>query len=86
MFTPRGVVTILSDEEFDVLKDNNAFKRHVEAGHITFDKKSVAVEKKVKDMAEKDGSAPLTPADFVEGQNSSKDAKIYQSKGAPKIV
>lgn len=86
MYTPRGAVTILNDEEWAILKDNNAFKRHVAAGHITYDKKNIEIEKKVKDMANKDGSSPLTPADFVEGQNSSKDAKIYSSKGAPTIV
>ena len=34
-------------------------------------------------MAQKDGSAPLTPADFATGENSSSDTKVYKKKGAP---
>ena len=82
MFTPRGVVTRVSDEDMEYLKANVNFKRHVAAGFITFEKKEVDVEKRAESMNDKDGSAPLTPKDFQEGENSTKDTKVYKKKDA----
>lgn len=82
MYTPRGVVTQVSDEEMELLEQNVNFQRHKKAGFITVDKKEVAPEKKVADMTQKDGSAPLTPKDFEEGENSTSDTKIYKKKGS----
>ncbi len=79
-FTPKGVVTILTDEEMDVLLQNKSFLRHMDAGHISYEKKNVAPEKKAASMAEKDGSAPLTPKDFEESENSTAGNKIYKEK------
>lgn len=81
--TPRGVVTVVSDEDLDFLMQNKSFQRHIKAGFITVDKKEVAPEKKAKDMEDKDGSAPITPKDFVESDSSTSDTKIYKKKGAP---
>lgn len=80
LITPRGVVTQVSDEEFELLKQNASFQKHVQAGFLSFDKKEVAAEKKVADMADKDGSAPVTPQDFEDGENSSDGAKTYKKK------
>ncbi len=81
--TPRGVVTIVSDEDMEFLLKNDSFLKHVKKGFISYDKKEVNPEKKAKDMAEKDGSAPLTPSDFATGENSSTETKVYKKKGAP---
>ena len=81
--TPRGVVTPVSDSDLELLMQNDSFIKHMKAGFLTVDKKEVAPEKKIKDMAQKDGSAPLTPSDFVSGENSSSDTKVYKRKGAP---
>ena len=81
--TPRGVVTMVSDEDLEFLMKNDSFIKHMKAGFLTVDKKEVSPEKKIKDMAQKDGSAPLTPADFATGENSSSDTKVYKKKGAP---
>jgi len=80
LHTPRGIVTSVTDDEMDFLLANESFKNHVERGFMSYDKKEVAPEKKAKDMTQKDGSAPLTPADFVEGENSTKDNPIYTKK------
>ena len=77
--TPRGVVTEVSQEDLDFLLSDPNFMEHVKAGFMSYDKKKVDPEKKIKNMAKKDGSAPLTPADFEEGKME--DSKIY--KGIP---
>jgi len=78
--TPRGVMTKVSDDDMNILLENKSFQRHVKAGFITYDKKNVAPEKKAASMKEKDGSAPLTPQDFVESDLSTGDNKIYKAK------
>lgn len=83
--TPRGVVTSVSDEDMDFLLQNHAFLRHVKAGFLAYDKKEVKTEKKVQDMNQKDGSSPITPADFEKGENSSADTPVYKKKGAPTL-
>lgn len=80
LVTPRGVVTKVSDEEFELLQQNKSFQKHVQDGFLSFDKKEIAPEKKAADMADKDGSAPITPQDFEEGENSSDSAKTYKKR------
>lgn len=81
--TPRGVMTKVSDEDMEILLQDQAFLRHHKAGFITYEKKSVNPEKMAANMADKDGSAPITPKDFVETENSIADSKVYKKKGAP---
>ena len=80
LHTPRGVMTAVSDDDLAWLMKNDAFVRHIDAGWISVDKKEVDGEKKAKDMNDKDGSSPLTPSDFVDGENSSRDNKVYAKK------
>jgi hypothetical protein len=83
--TPRGVVTEVSDEDLEILLQNKSFQRHMEAGFITIDKKKVDPEKRAADMAPADGSAPITPADFVKGKYSEEGAPIYKKKSHEEI-
>jgi hypothetical protein len=62
--TPLGVVTVVSDEDMEMLNNNSAFIRHKERGFITVYKKNIDPEKAARNMAEKDGSSPKTPKDF----------------------
>ena len=80
IYTPIGVVTAVSDEDLDFLLQNPTFNRHVKLGFLSVDSKKVNPEKKVRDMEQKDGSAPLTPADYIEAKDSTNEAKIYASK------
>jgi hypothetical protein len=82
MITPKGIVTQVSDEDMEFLLQDQNFLRHVDAGFITYDKKKIDPEKKANNMADKDGSAPLTPADFEKGENDEGDLRVY--KGTPK--
>ena len=81
LVTPKGVVTEVSDDDMDFLLQDRLFKKHMNAGFMSYDKKEVAASKKALDMAEKDGSAPLVPSDFEEGEASSKETKVYKKKG-----
>lgn len=80
--TPMGVVTSVSDEDMEFLLKNKSFQRHVAAGFLSYDKKNVAPEIKIKNMAPEDGSSPLTPADYDVGDNSTDEAPIYKAKNS----
>ena len=63
--TPRGVHTMITDEEYAILKNNSSFKRHIEGGFITVKENGKKYDKMdaddvAKDMTERDLSAPLT--------------------------
>jgi hypothetical protein len=83
MWTPKGVVTQVSDEDMEFLLSTPSFNRHMKAGFLTYDKKNVAPEKKAAMMEDGDGSKPLTPADFIPGENGGDDTKTYRTKGKP---
>lgn len=65
LVTPKGTLTTVSDEEMALLESNAAFKRHVERGFLTIEKKKAEVEEVTKNMKKKDQSAPKTEADFA---------------------
>lgn len=61
--TPKGVVTEVSDADYEWLKNEPNFKAHVKAGFLTVDEKSKSSsnpEKVAKDMQASDNSAPYT--------------------------
>ena len=78
--TPQGVVTQVTQDELDFLMSNRSFLRHMKAGFITVDDRKVDPEKKAASMAQKDGSAPKTPADFEVSEHSDRNLKIYKEK------
>lgn len=77
--TPRGVVTRISEADYELLKKEVGFKQQVEAGFLSVDTVKVDPAKKVKDMAQKDGSAPLTPKDFEKGDLSDDTITTYKA-------
>ena len=65
MTTPNGVLTEITDEEYEILKECPAFQRHLDKGFVEVvkeEKKARETSKKKSDK--KDGSAQLTPEDF----------------------
>ena len=65
LITPRGVATHVTPQQLEALEACDAFKRHKERGYIRVDDKEQDAEKvAAASMAEKDGGAPLTDADF----------------------
>lgn len=69
LWTPRGVVTEITEEELALLRDNKLFQTHEKNGYVKVDKAKVEVEKAVSDMEPRDESSPLQPGDYqVENQ------------------
>lgn len=77
LITPRGVVTEVSADDFAWLKDNYAFKFHMDQGHIAVADKLEDPEKVVvsEGLEARDTSAPLEPGDF-EGQDGPKPSDV----------
>jgi hypothetical protein len=69
MWTAEGVVTPISDENFDILKEHWLFKKHTEQGFVRVMKQDIlgnhkAVKHEVANgMTKKDAHAQLTSAD-----------------------
>lgn len=76
--TPMGTVTMVTDEELEVLKANPVFKKHVDNGFVRVTSTNTDPEKVVtkEDMKTRDNSAPLVPEDFSEDE-SSPIAKVH---------
>lgn len=67
ILTPQGIITTVTDEELEALRQNEDFNLHEKNGFIkVLNQSSTKVEKAVKDMKESDDSAPLKEADFTE--------------------
>jgi hypothetical protein len=63
--TPQGVVTSLTDDEYEMVKDNATFNKFVDRGFFKVTKKKVSdISKAVSDLNARDKSAPLTDGDF----------------------
>lgn len=72
--TPRGIVTIITPEEYGFLKQCDAFQLHVKNGYITVDETKRDPEKVAeKELKPRDESAPLRPQDYE--KNKSKKEK-----------
>lgn len=69
--TPKGVMTSVSDEDFEVISKDPIFQLHVKNGFIDHTKKAADPEKFAdKNLEGKDGSAQLTAADFKDSPNT----------------
>lgn len=67
LWTAEGIVTTLSDERYEKVKDHNLFKKHLERGYLKVVKQDIAgnhkaVKEVVRDMTARDGFAQLTPS------------------------
>lgn len=67
LVTPKGVMTKVSDEELAFLEKDEVFQLHVKNGHITVSGREANPDKVAGGMTDKDASAPLTPADYKDG-------------------
>lgn len=63
--TSRGVLTVISDEDFEILQQDPVFQKHQKRGFIMVeDKEAPSIEAAASIMESQDESAPLTPNDF----------------------
>lgn len=63
LVTPQGVVTEISAEQLDLLKENKVFQQHLENGVVSYYSLAPDVDKKAPKM-KKDKSAQLQKKDF----------------------
>lgn len=69
--TPRGVVTRISDEDAELLSTNPVFQRHQKNGFVVMEKHQKDPERvAAQHMESADKSAPLTEADFGDGETA----------------
>ena len=78
--TPEGVMTTVSEEELDLLKQNALFQKHLANGFLTIQESAVTVEKAVRELEAADGSAPATPQSFAEKGNGATPVPESTSK------
>jgi hypothetical protein len=64
LFTPKGIVTQVNDDDLKFLEQNEVFKMHVKNGYIKVEKSEKKIDKVVCDMQARDISAPKQPEDF----------------------
>lgn len=63
---PNGVITEVSDEDYELLAEHSAFQRHVERGFVEVMKEEKKAKETSKKKGKKDGGSQLTPEDFEE--------------------
>lgn len=64
LVTPRGVVTEVTEEQAEKLRQNKVFQMHEKNGFVQISEISVDPEKAAADMEGRDGSAPVVPQDL----------------------
>ena len=79
LITPKGIMTEISDEDFEVLKQDYGFIQHEKNGFLKVEKKKMDAEKASISMEQKDGSTPKTPEDFEKSESGM--GNTYKSKG-----
>lgn len=78
--TPKGVVTTITEEEYELLQQNELFKGHVDRGFIKVEKGRADVEKVASDMEARSPDAPIRPEDFQIGGQYEPDGTTIKAK------
>lgn len=71
LFTPKGVVTEVCDEDMEILNRDVQFLDQMKHGFITVEKKHIAPEKAAENMTDRDGSSPKRPSDYEDSEKGS---------------
>lgn len=82
--TPEGVLTIVSEEAMDFLRQDQVFLLHEKNGFITVREEKVDPEVAAAEMERRDGSAQLTEHDFEEGKAPTVAGQTVEEIDAPK--
>lgn len=64
LVTPRGIVTEVTEQEVEYLRQNEVFKMHEKNGFVEVSESRVDPDTAAADMTGRDNSAPLVPEDF----------------------
>jgi len=75
-WTPRGVVTEITNEQAEILRSCPAFIEHEKAGFVTIEsKRAESVESVAANLQGRDESAPLTDNDYESEEKAGKTNK-----------
>lgn len=82
IWVAEGVVTPVSDEKYEILKDHWLFKKHLDGGYVKVLTTDIsgnhkAVVKEIRTMTKEDGFAQLTPS-TVQTRVGASQAKIKE--------
>jgi len=64
LIVKEGAVTVLTQEQYDMIKENSHFKKHLDGGFLSVEQKQVETTKVSKNMTKKDKSAQKKKEDF----------------------
>lgn len=70
LVTPRGVMTRVTAEQVEYLRQNEVFKMHEANGFITISEGAAEADVVAADMTGRDESAPVVPQDNVAGDGT----------------
>lgn len=68
LITPKGVVTKVTAEQFEMLKRDAVFAIHLENGYITTSTSKEDADVVAEDLTARDGSAPTIESDYEPGK------------------
>lgn len=75
LWTPYGVATQVSDEQYEALQKHYLFQMHVENGFIRASKTKEDADKVAADMTGRDASAPDTAESLMAGDDDIESVK-----------
>jgi hypothetical protein len=68
ILTPKGVCTEVTDGELSLLREHTQFKQHLDNGFLTISESMVKIEKAIKNLKPKDGSAPIVEENLLKNK------------------
>lgn len=86
LFTPRGVVTAITDKDWEMLCTDRKFAEMVEAGFMTILRDESDKDAAIAGLEPKDRSAPKTEADFAAVKNNRDGMGITVGRAAEAIA
>lgn len=85
LITPRGVVTEVTEEQVEYLRQNMTFRMHEKNGFITVEQRNIDPDKVAADMTGRDKSAPVVPEDLPEGDRPVESEEQKATKRRKKV-
>jgi hypothetical protein len=80
IYTPHGVVTTITDEEYEILKDHPVFLIHLKHRAVKIENANISVEKAASDLIPADKAAPRTPEYYAKNEPNVKPLLNTKSK------
>lgn len=83
LHTPRGVLTVLSAEQYAVCEQDPVFHIHKDGGYLNISQTESNPEATASDMESRDDMAPVEEGDFNENDPNEAKPVVNSAKAAP---